>query len=315
MPYLKLKNKHWDIDVDLRYKYVLLEGDSGEGKSRIISRLNRDIRTGTLTVETDLKFKLVTTEDNIKEAVEGSVLFCDEEFAVKAIKYIKNLYMYAVCITRKKHDYINMSYKCIYRLLDINDILVSERVYKEPVRKYSEYDSFITEDAKAGHTFFKESFPEIYVDPAGSKDKLLKAVRRVRSLGYSKTLVICDGGGAACAIGRVYDEDLDLALPEAFEHILLSSCYLKVVSNIIDIFDIRETSTELFCEKQLELMTKDNPKLFYTHLPSRIGECWYKNCDKCNDNGCPYFIEGRKGLQILKDGPLDWLYQMLKEVL
>ena len=322
----KLTTTRIHFEVELKDKYVFINGDSGRGKSLFISEIAGVIKSETNgKIESTLTYHLIDKENDlrfipniIKE--DGPAIFISDEYlAHKLIKAVKGLHAYCIVVTRKTYKDINFSYRCLYKMVRCEEgVSYIKPSFNIQYININVVDLIITEDEKAGHEFLKEIFKNtnIKVIPAGGKNKLYKCIKQIND--YYNVLVLCDAGGIGTEIKDINREierrkklgiKITLVLPECFEHTLLCSEFIGKDDDIFKYFKPEYDNTEAFCENWIYELTKGT-SLEYNHNNQNLSDCWVKDCTLCNSK-CNISIEGNKIHSVLANGPCSGLEKFI----
>ena len=81
--------------------------------------------------------------------------------------------------------------------------------------------------------------------------------------------------------------------------------FFVISSDIYKYFELKYNNVETFCEKKLEELTAETV-LQYTHDPSRLSDCWIKECKDCCLE-CVYRTSKAKKEYVLRKGPATYL--------
>lgn len=309
--YVKISNPNLVLELRTESKYTIILGLSGTGKSYaidlLLSMLYED--ADTTQVEASHSWKLLNTPDNIETLTQpqnnNKIFFVDEFLARKYRKVFDKVESYFVVISRSDRVIYDCGYKDIYHAAVENGITYIKRKYADirlPVKPFT-FDACITEDSGKGARFFRRWLWRGIIGGDG-KDSFSKYATHLPA-GLS-ILLVFDGGGAGSHIGRIMNRvetlskkaNVYLCVPECFEHILLCSGFIGYGKEIVQDLNSNFT-TEQFCEKKIEELTKD-AFWEYTHKGSKLSNCWVTECNDC-DNNCASRVENK--LQaILKNG-------------
>lgn len=309
------------MDLEFYDKYILIDGYSGVGKSKLIRDILDDITLGLNSIESNLPYYVVSNKNDLATYLnrintgEICILLCDEYIAHDVLESVKDMYCYVIAVTRQIYSDINISYRSLYKAIrNVDGITEVLPKYKFNARKtYKDFKRVITEDSGNGYDFvcaiLENRFPII---PAGGKDLLAKELKN----DYSDTLIIADGGGLASVCkeilkySRRYKKKglvLRFLLPECFEEVLLKSEFVSYSES----FNPSYNNTEHWCEQVIEEVTKGLP-FEYKHDKHYLSKCWTIDCTDC-DKECDYCISGDKKESVLKNGPLRNLLELSKE--
>lgn len=312
------------LKLDLRDKYILIDGFSGKGKSLFVAEAEKALRSETGELKSDVKCIVVSNSANL-EVIDimvskyGCVIFIvDEFYAYRVIESISGLNAYCIAVTRKIYSNINMSYRSLYTIdRDEDGITVIKPKFKiNRIGECTRFEYVFTEDASAGYELVKEFINnKSTVISTGGNGSISGVLRKYRDA--KSWLLICDGGGLACVANKIRREFnvakkrgciARICLPECFEHVLLSSEFIGLDKDIFKYFDLKYDNTEKFCEERIFDLTKGRPYEF-SHEKQILKECWYKDCDLC-DSKCSFAKLGDKKCIVLSNGPLAGLLKL-----
>lgn len=316
------------FDVELKDKYILIDGDSGKGKSLFVSEVLRVLELGSDEIHSDLPVYVIRSKDDIN-ALDGHIakgemplLISDEVKAPSVLSAVKDKRVYCILVTRKVYAHVNMSYRSLYVMNRSEEGVsyVSPKIqfYKKDV--LNNFDVIITEDSKAGYNYISNIVAgSISVVSAKGKCNIVKILKQYKEA--KKILVVLDAGGIASdiqGIKRVVSNlesrgcQIQFCLPECFEHILLCSEYVGWSGDIFKYFDTVKNNTETFCEETVEKLTVGHP-YEYDHSRQVLTKCWVEECANCcSKMDCKYTIEGPKIVSVLKNGPAAMLLHLTK---
>lgn len=316
-----------DFSVKTRDKYCFISGFSGEGKSLFIAEVENYINFGAGTLVTNRHMVLIKSKlelemvDRIIQENDAPVFIADEIIAHKVLEKIKNKNAYAILVTRHLFRDFNFSYRCLFvAKRDENGVTrIHRKVRLLDKPKVKEFELIVTEDTAAGCEFIRAIVPTVNVVGCGGKDRIYERLRRVSDV--NAVLLICDGGGVGTIINKLrkvsrYLENngvkCRILMPECFEHILLTSGFVRYNQDVLDEFELVCNNTETFCENKLKELTKDYPFEF-DHDRQELSKCWVIDCRMCKER-CDYYTNENKKEFVLKNGPCAKLLDLCKEV-
>lgn len=319
MSYLKLINSEFNINIDFKEKFYLVDGYSGCGKSAFVSYVESELLLNN-SLDTDLKIFVVTSKDSFNYAVEhandeGSLIIADENLVSALLQHVINKKCYCLFITRKIYSNINMSYRSLLvaeRSMDGITQFKQKYKFTDTVESEEMLGVIITEDSGYGKTFL-EGMNICNIVSSNGKGNISKTLKE-ESKNYRSILCIFDAGGIASHIKTIYERvrslkssniDVKFLVPECFEQVLLCSKYYKYDIDIYKYFRPEYNNTESFCEKEIQKISRGT-KLECIHDKGVLSECWYKDCKECSEKDCCYRVDD-KYKHVLSDGPFECL--------
>lgn len=314
------------LSIDLSDKYVLISGDSGRGKSFLISEIERIIKAELDCIQSDIPYYLIQTKGEVRNidafiGEEKTIVFITDEFlAYDVIKAIENKNAYCIAVTRNVYKNINMSYRSLYCLERQSDGI---SIVKPKIKVLSKdapesFDRIITEDSKAGFDFVLSFVRDkSKVVSAGGKSNIKDKLEKYKD--DDNILIFADGGGLASEIIGIRRASKDrqrrgkstwVCLPECLEHVLLCSDFIGWDKDIFKYFELSYNNTESFCEKKLKQLSKGKPFEF-DHGRQKLAKCWTEFCENCNlANNCKYKLSGARESRLLSKGPATLLARL-----
>ena len=294
---IQVSTKKVRYDFVVRRNITIIQGDSGTGKTTLISLIQRFNRAGIsgVTLKCEKMCRVISDDNGDWEdrilAIKDSIIFLDETEKFVAtkefVRILKQSDNYFVIITREPLKSLPYSVDEIYGFRTDNSRNALGQVYNELYHIYGQYASaskiqptlVITEDSKTGFEFFKKVCDKARIKclSGEGRDCLVNLVIDRKE----KVLIIADGAAFGCAMRammKVLDEHADytLYLPESFEWLLLKSGVIKdsslpdILEHTSDYVESTEyISWERFFTWLLGKLTLDNP--YVTHY-SKIGK-------------------------------------------
>lgn len=272
----KLKNLTYCYDITLNSKFTIISGDSGVGKTNLVSLANLYKEqvlgvtcTPTLNIETNID-DLIDIKKHTNTLFildEDSKIFRDALFFEKAKQLMKqsdNLYIF---ITRKKlnlpvpeNSYMCLSYEPKTRIN--RTVLIKNKLHNE--LNISNKFLTIIEDSKSGYLFIKEYYEKYKIEQtivtAKGIGNLAAKIEECISKGNRHFNVIYDYFGSGQFIQHImyiinkYPTcEFNIIDWLCFEHYLLCSNNLKSLlsENTEKLKNVYLNNAEEFCERLL----------------------------------------------------------------
>ena len=254
--HIEVSNRAVKFRFDLVRNITLVRGDSGTGKTTLYAMIADYMRSGDKSgVNLSSPCPCIAVDDllwaeRISEAKE-SIVFIDEDSARflrtrEFASIVKNSDNYYVIFTREDLHELPYSVDEIYEIKTSGKYHSFKKLYAGQTKtrcfpdkvKLSTADTVITEDSKAGFSFFREVFSEneTKVLAAGSNSGIY---RFLKSTAEENTLVIADGAAFGAEIDRVLKliatkKNIMLYLPESFEWMILRSGLVEQTDEILE---------------------------------------------------------------------------------
>lgn len=300
MSYLKISSKRIELDIEFTDKYIIVEGDSGVGKTLMVELLSDEEFERLL--QTDLTIHVLNklTQNDYANWHEGLIV-CDETYARKYSESFKQKNCSFLIVSRKNLKKVNYSYRSLYQAYRENEVTRFKRKIIFTFEKaFDTYDYIVTEDSGYGYKFIKQLLDgkPMEVIPAGGKSNLAKSIDNV--LNDKTLLVIADAGGIGSDIEVILNHvrkkrkrgaKIQFLLPDCFEHVLLCSNYYEYDVDILKYSKVEFNDTEKFCEQEIARVTKGTA-LECDHDKGVMSSCWYKSCNNCTAV-CDYRVEDK----------------------
>ncbi|MBQ6502527.1 MAG: hypothetical protein IJI57_01265 [Flexilinea sp.] len=247
---VRVSNRKTDYRFELYRNITVVRGDSGTGKTTLYDMINAYTRNGTQSgvqiasskpcvalEDIDWKNQLRNTSNSIIFIDEGAKFAASEEFAHE-IKQTDNYYVFFI---REDLHQLPYSVDEIYEIKTSRKYHTFSRIYQKnevniysltPVNAVINYDTLLTEDSKAGYTFYKHYLSDsgkICVS-ANGKSSIYRWLLEHRN---DKVCVIADGAAFGAEMDKImqlqqkYPENITICLPESFEWMILKSGLIK----------------------------------------------------------------------------------------
>ena len=110
-----IKTDRIEFEVELKDKYILIDGHSGQGKSLFVSEVERILDVNSNEIKSDLPVHVIESRDALLSidiicSRELAVFISDEERAPKVIEKIQGKRAYCIVVTRKIYSNYNMQH-------------------------------------------------------------------------------------------------------------------------------------------------------------------------------------------------------------
>lgn len=245
--FLKIKNNRVSYDLHFDRCVTIIKGDSGTGKTNLISMLQFYIKSGKdsgITVNTNINSIKVLDEDTdwdyILNKYRGSVFFADEETKYILTKeFVDLLYetgSYIVYFTRSgRTGYLQyaISSLCYFKSRRVNDFYINElfNLYNNEEINFKP-DIIVTEDSTSGLDILSNSLNVKVVSSYG-KDNIINKLNEL-SKDYVNIYIFVDGAAFGNQISNLFAKIKSLVscnvivfAPESFEYLILQTSKFK----------------------------------------------------------------------------------------
>lgn len=245
---VRVSSSRTDYRFELRRNITIVRGNSGTGKTTLYDMIAEHTRLGNSSgvtiqcakacvalVDMDWKNQLAGTSDSIVFIDEGAAYITSEDFAAT----IRGTDNYYVLFTRAD------LHQLPYSIDEIYQIKTSGRKYHRFVPAYQpdehhaytivprrrqaeEFDTLLTEDAKAGLSLYAAHFDgtDVVCESAGTNAAIYQWLKDHHG---KRVFVVADGAAFGSEADRVlklqavYPHDIAVCLPESFEWLILNS--------------------------------------------------------------------------------------------
>lgn len=305
MSYFKFVSSHINIDIDLKDKYVFIDGFSGCGKSLFVTELVEALTLQPELVSSDLDVFVIQAKAEI-DLIRNtkSIIVCDEMLAPKVLDKTLGMNVYCIIVSRKNYKNLNFSYRCFYIAKRDEQGVMTIRPKYNLVKGIQPDKTFtiIIEDSAAGYTFIKNMVSsDIEVISAKGKSNI-EDVAKILIKANKNVCIVADGGGIGSIMPGIKrlqrlafnKVKVCFVLPECFEQVLAQSDYLNFSENVFDTFEPCYDNTEKYYECVVETASAGMP-FEYKHNNQQLSDCWTVDCCKCSVNGnCKNQLPGSK---------------------
>lgn len=300
MPSVKIKANRVSYEFDINYKYTLVSGDSGVGKTTLFNAVAMYAKDPTAV--TCLGYDKLTTDTSIRieelQELTGYIIFLDESSILlhkyDSVSLLEHSNNYFVILCRD----VTLGYKSV--ALDAVMQMKASGKYHTLVPKHSidrqlfSPDRMICEDSRSGYHFVKNIFSP-YVDKicyakASEKDESggrTKIAKFIDQCAEENLCIVFD----SCAIGTEFDK-IETSIKKNSKNVCfidwLSFEYYILKSPLID----HKFKLDLYCVDNLEPTITDilESILVIGYDKSTLPKCLTSDgCVACADGyGCKY---------------------------
>lgn len=296
------------ITLEVKRKYTILRGFTGDGKSYIAELLLSWAAKGNskeIKVYSELDVQVAVSLKSLKGLVrfeDESLIFIDELDFVRIKEFYKdvtkNANQYFIICSRYSFSYFPYSIDEVYRTSYKDS--TTGRVVTSFQPLFTRYGSLsfkpsyvVVEDSNSGYEFYKSLFKNSKVISSNGNTNVYKTVDKLLKESKNYLYVIIDGaGGGVCADGLVRLKEtaerkgitICILVPESFEYLILRSkvCDWCGISDELDktynyCESSRDVSWERYYTRRLGELTKGT-KMEYTK--SKLEEFYYKDSVK-----------------------------------
>jgi energy-coupling factor transporter ATP-binding protein EcfA2 len=306
-------NNRYSVNVNLKTesKFVVIQGDSGTGKSTFISFVRLALANSGIKYKCDLPCQLLDGRywKNDLQMNDTHLFLLDESFEPiysKEFSELANLSShYFIIVSRKTFGNLNYSDKDIY---EFKFELFSKQMcwwlypsYDTVNAKYMKPDVLITEDVKSGYEFF-ESFSgrfDVLCVKAGGKTNIAKCLSSFENKQIMLVLDKVSIGAQmiflnpAIKSGKVQVLDI-----QSFEHMILISEMFNKGDEIaeklnLSFLPLAGRNLEVYYSDLLEGLTRGLP---CSYSKDELKWCYNKDCCCLMNHGgpCGYRTKGDK---------------------
>lgn len=306
-----VRNQKTSFRLTLRRNITILRGNSATGKTTLVGMI-ADYETlgrqSGVTVQCKKKCRVLSGADwELRlSGIKDSIVFVDEGNAfIKSAAFARaarDSDNYYVLVTRENLYNLPYSVEEIYELKKYRKYESPSRVFNGMNRLYADVPvdakwlnsgySLLTEDARAGHTFFLHVADKngVCCVSAYGKSKIFDALAKAKD----KVVVIADGAAFGAEMDRVYKlrasnpGKIALYLPESFEWLILQS-------GVLEDSDVREILRAP--EEHIESARFFSWEQYFTHLLCERTKGTYMQYDKTQL--APFYLQEHVIKQIL----------------
>lgn len=243
------------FDLTIDSKFILLEGDSGSGKSS----LNAAVTDALNLRDEELNKKLehVIAGSKLPESVvfrvsdlfkysELDVCILDEDYVEtlrrnKELAKLERVPCHVILIYRESIPAINVSYKD-YKVLRVQD----DVCYL--VQKYPTFDTWINaerylvEDSRSGFQYYHSRLSNVAT--TCGRDNITKNL--------IDGVLIADGSALSAVFPSLLKSHINMFLPDSFEALVVKHFYPDIYSNKYALCEIKCSNYEYFFETVLQ---------------------------------------------------------------
>lgn len=204
--HIKIETKRLKYELDIKGKYSVIQGDSGNGKTNMCKLLQQRL-TGDKTVRIDSKLPVVTIapfdDGNGLRNIQKSVVVIDENYKILrepgVAGILKESDNYFIIICRKNLDFLPLCVENLYEMVtNGRGHWIKQKYTVSGVKDFTRIKHIITEDKVSGFEFFEEHF-HIDVTSAKSKSEIIRylAYLTENDREYNDILVVYDAAAFA----------------------------------------------------------------------------------------------------------------------
>ena len=307
---IRIKTNKISYDIEVKQKITVIDDDSGTGKTTFVNIVKSYLEDRTsVDLTCDVGLVVLDSNETVKELLESfvnsglknKIIIIDDN--VDLHNYLYSLINKIDCffiIMSRKYDF-GLSYDVfeIYNLKYDEDTNTNRLInkYKDNVL-HIKPDLIITEDARAGFTFFKNICDKIGITCVSSagKNNMINALSEYsKNDEYNCIYGIVDGAAFGSFVKKFIEKEwgskkIYLGVPKSFEYLLLHITDINADYNIFDkYYDYCDVDRyrELF--KKTNAVYKDFISLerFYTQylsdITSKTDFEYYKSKNKLKD--------------------------------
>lgn len=295
--HIEIETKRLKYELDIKGKYSVIQGDSGNGKTNMCKLLQQRM-TGDKSIKISSEIPVVTiasfdSGSGLRD-IQNSVVVLDENYKIlrdpDIATILKESDNYFIIIYRKNLDFLPLCIENLYEMqTNGREHWLQQKYTVSGIRGFHGIRHIMTEDRASGFEFFQEHF-DIDVISANSKSEIVRCLQRLTKADpkYNDLLIVYDA--AAFAYQK---EALDAWITESrlrvqildwysFEHYVLTQAPFFINLTQEDIGKDWE-SLEQAAESELK------QKIHYAkgHLPKCLRK--KSSCNACRQiNTCKY---------------------------
>ena len=299
-----IQNKRVKFEFDIKRNITIVRGDSGTGKTTLVSMVDTYARLGSDSgVDISCDKRCLTLNNSnweaVLDSVKDSIIFIDEENTVVKTdafaKKIRSTDNYYVIITRENLPNLPYSVEEIYGIHRSGKYADMKQTYNSFYRLYTSDDMtseepaelIVVEDSNSGYEFFKAVTNEkSECISAGGKTNIRRSITDNEG---KNILAIADGAAFGSEMNEIFlyvqrHPEVSLYLPESFEWLILKSGLIdgnRVADILQHTEDFAESSEyfswERFYTKLIVSETKDS---YLKYTKSKLNECYLNSNEK-----------------------------------
>ncbi len=209
--HIEVNFKRLIYKLDIKGKYSVIQGDSGNGKTNLCRLLlEREFGDRTIKVKSDVPIIALERRfrGNELSGITGHIVVIDELCMIlqqpNLAEILKESDNYFIIISRDNLDFLPLCVENIYDMKTNGKIhWIEQKYHVSNIRKFSRIRHIVTEDSASGLEFFKNHY-SVSAESAHSKTEIVSylANRIQKEPDYNDVLVVYDA--AAFAYNKPY---------------------------------------------------------------------------------------------------------------
>lgn len=244
---VRVSDRRAKYKFELRRNITIVRGSSGTGKTTLFdmiasyTRLKEQSGVQIACDKECIALNAVSDWKRLLRTISDSIIFIDEDFDASDTedfaRTISRTDNYYVLFTRENLHYLPYSVEEIYEIHTSNKMHTFRKMYKQNAQHVyssnrqvnrSQFDTFVTEDSKAGFSLFDQYFKESDIEciSAGANSSIYAILKGNPD---RRIFILADGAAFGSEMNRVmkmaemYPDRITLCLPESFEWMVLAS--------------------------------------------------------------------------------------------
>lgn len=299
-----IQNKRVKFEFDIKRNITIVRGDSGTGKTTLVSMVDTYARLGSDSgVDISCDKRCLTLNNSnweaVLDSVKDSIIFIDEENTMiktdAFAKKIRSTDNYYVIITRENLPNLPYSVEEIYGIHRSGKYADMKQTYNSFYRLYTSDDMIseepaeliVVEDSNSGYEFFKTVTNEkSECISAGGKTNIRRSITDNEG---KNILVIADGAAFGSEMNEIFlyvqrHPEVSLYLPESFEWLILKSGLIdgNRVADILQHTEDFAESSEYFSWERfyIKLIVSETKDSYLQYTKSKLNECYLNSNEK-----------------------------------
>lgn len=295
--HIEIETKRLKYKLDIKGKYSVIQGDSGNGKTNMC-RLLQQRMTGDKTIKISSKLPVITLASfddgsGLKDT-RNSVIVLDENYKIlrepDAASILRESDNYFVIISRKNLDFLPLCVENLYEMqTNGRGHWLQQKYTVTGIRNFHGIKHIVTEDQVSGLEFFQEHF-NVDVTSAKSKSEVIRHLQHFIDIDpeYNDILIVYDA--AAFAYQKealdtwIHEKQLRVQMLDwySFEHYVLTQAPFSTNLTQEEIGKDWES-----LEQAAECQLRDKINYSKGHLPKCLKQ--KSSCSTCRQiNTCKY---------------------------
>lgn len=204
--HIEIETKRLKYELDIKGKYSVIQGDSGNGKTNMCKLLQQKL-TGDKTVRVNSELPVVTIapfdDGSGLQNIQNSIVAIDENYKILKEPDVAGILQesdnYFIIICRKNLDFLPLCVENLYEMVtNGRGHWIKQKYTVSGVKDFTRIKHIITEDKVSGFEFFEEHF-HIDVTSAKSKSEIIRylACLTKNDREYNDILVVYDAAAFA----------------------------------------------------------------------------------------------------------------------